>query len=200
MSPEDKALLQKITAEGNFWQLFKMVFSVDFTLANKLVPICVLIVVFCLNMPMQGRFIGFGEVVSSAKDLIGWNFTILGFMIAGYAIFTTVTSWELSLFLMRKKEGKTELPYLKYIHAVFLKAILVFVMAVIPPFVCAEFVKKSGLAYLVVNEFGSNLGYVYSFLHAVNVSLFVLSLMMLKSFVFNIYASVMMAIRWSASK
>ncbi|WP_155401905.1 hypothetical protein [Chromobacterium violaceum] len=198
MDNDQDRLLREITKEGNFWQLFRMAFSVDFTLANKLIPIFTFVVVFLVNIPVKGQGLSFDDVASSVKDFIGWNFTILGFMIAGYAIFTTVTSADLSLALMKKCERVTGLPYLKYIHAVFLKAILVFLLANVPPLLCSEFIKKVGLVNMLFSDLGEWQGYCFAFFHAVNVSLFILALAMLKSYIFNIYASVMMAVRWSA--
>lgn len=135
----------------------------------------------------------------------GFNFTIttLGFLIAGFTIFMTVAKPDMMLAMMDHLDKETGLPTLK-------KNLFAFMRVFIAYLVCAGiylfvilFCQSGGVASSLVKLLPASscvrdvlikVGYV------VLGSSFVYLLLMLKSFIFNVYAIVMNILRWEHSK
>jgi len=192
----DKFDVNELSREKSFWTLTRLVFGIKFNVENLIVPFIVFVVALCLNVLAIPKVnpISADIVASMAKDLMGWYYTILGFLIAGYTIFASVTSVDVSIQLAKKKNEETGLSWLKYIHAMFFKAILIlFFSSVYSLFVVFVFRKFAGYEF-IVNGIGSSKLWLLSIIDAIDVALFVFSIMMLKSFLFNIYSSVMISV------
>lgn len=193
---DDKFDVNELSKEKSFWSLVKLVSRIKFNVENLLVPMLVFGVVFSFNLVEidKKQLIDADAVSSLAKDLVGWYYTILGFLIAGYTVFASVTSVELSAQLAKKKNPETGLPWLKYIHAMFFKTILVYFFSSCYSLLLVFGFRKFAAYIYFVEGLGSYKSCILSLLDALDVSLFVLSIMMLKSFLFNIYSSVMIAV------
>lgn len=191
--------VKEITSETSFWGLLRLVCKIPFNFENLAIPL-LFFVFYSLGGIIQVNktiSITVSSVVDSAKDIVGWNYTILGFLIAGYTIFSTITSLDLSVALSQKKHPQSGISHLKHIHAIFFKTIIIFFIS--GSFtLLVVFLSKNPIIIFSFREIFSSYTrkIIIALIDATNMALFIFSLMMLKSFLFNIYSSVMMSVRW----
>lgn len=143
---------------------------------------------------------------------LGFNFAvaILGFLIAGFTIFATMTDKSLFVLMAEKKHVKSGLSYLKYNMFTFMS---VFVLFIVFAGICLSIIMFAGskgpmhcaLAHLA--EFPQIESYIpklrrvgTSALLVVVGGSFAYLLFLLQSFVFNIYHVIMTSIRWEVEK
>ncbi|MBI5791676.1 MAG: hypothetical protein HZA63_09390 [Rhodocyclales bacterium] len=134
----------------------------------------------------------------------GFNFTIttLGFLIAGFTIFMTVAKPAMMLAMMDHQDKETALPTLK-------KNIFAFMRVFIAYLTCAGlylfvilFCQTGGVISYIVKLIPASLGVrdlMIQLGYVLLGSSFVYLLLMLKSFIFNVYAIVMNFLRWEHS-
>lgn len=195
----EKDWKKEITAEKNFWHLVAMVWKVPFEFRNLIIPFVLATLVFLLAY--CGGQLSISEFVSFVNLSLGWIFSILSFMVAGYTIFATVTNLELSIALMKHEHEASGLPFLKYLHATFYKAILSFTfLGFFGVFVVLFFSTKKFIPLLLISYLVPYKNAIVSVLYSWYVFMLSISFMLLFSFLFNIYASVMMAVRWKAEQ
>jgi hypothetical protein len=133
---------------------------------------------------------------------LGFNFTIttLGFLIAGFTIFTTVAKPEMMLAMMAHHDKETGLQTLKKNMFAFLKVFIAYLSCSALYLSVLVFAQSNGLlAGLLpllpnagcIKDVGIKFAYIF-----VGGS-FVYLLFMLKVFIFNIYIIVMSNLRWA---
>jgi len=135
----------------------------------------------------------------------GFNFTIttLGFLIAGFTIFMTVAKPDMMLAMMDHLDKETELPTLKKNLFAFMRVFIAYLVCAgmflcvllfcQPGGVVPSFVKLMPASDYLRNTL-IKIGYVLLG------SSFVYLLLMLKSFIFNVYSIVMNILRWEHAK
>lgn len=135
----------------------------------------------------------------------GFNFTIttLGFLIAGFTIFMTVAKPEMMLAMMDHVDKETGLPTLKKNLFAFMRVFIAYLVCA-GIFLCVIlFCQPSGIVPSVVTLMPAS-EYLRDLLikggYVLVGSSFVYLLLMLKSFIFNVYAIVMNILRWEYSK
>jgi hypothetical protein len=125
------------------------------------------------------------------KILLSTSVSIMGFVLAGYAIFATLTDKELQLEMSKHLEPKTNLNYLKYSHVIFIR-ILVDLLLI-------AFLSLIFFAYLEMSVI-DNVSLVHAsvlvVIEPLMYAFMVLILMLCKSFIYNVYHSIMTSIRW----
>lgn len=131
----------------------------------------------------------------------GFNFSIttLGFLIAGFTIFATLSKPEMMLAMMAHKNKKTNLPTLKYNFFTFMKVFIMYI--------------AFSVVYLTIELFGQNGGLFANAIalmpyseclkiasiklaYIIVGSSFFYLLLLLKTFIFNIYTITMNFLRW----
>jgi len=136
---------------------------------------------------------------------IGFTFSIstLGFLIAGFTIFSTLSKPEMMLNMMNHQHPATGLPILKYNFFAFMRVFIAYIVFSAVFLFVLLFAQDGGfldntLAILPYNyeikSFLIKLGYV------IVGSGFVYLLLLLKTFIFNIYSIVMNMLRWELHK
>lgn len=136
-----------------------------------------------------------------ALDGITFASTILGFLVAGFTVFATITKPELFVFMAIRKHSKTNLSWLKYN---FFRFIDVFIAYLIFGGYCllvrVLYEEDSGNVVFWLASFSAEPSAVKAditkILYLLLMGLFVQVLLLLKSFIFNVYHVVMTAIRW----
>lgn len=135
----------------------------------------------------------------------GFNFTIttLGFLIAGFTIFMTVAKPDMMLAMMDHFDKETGLPTLKKNLFAFMRVFIAYLVCA-GMFLCVLlFCQPGGVVPSMVKLMPASdcvrdvlirIGYV------LQGTSFVYLLLMLKSFIFNVYAIVMNILRWEHSK
>lgn len=191
---------EDLTKEKSLWDIYKLSRRI---LPNKVQFI--LILVFALLLSSNALFFS-DDSEKILKDVrewskIGFSFTItaLGFLIAGFTIFATLSKPKMLLAMMDHIDSKTGLPTLKYNFIAFMKVFIAYIVF--------------SLFYLSILVLGGHNGIidnaiellpqseliktcVINIAYTITGSSFVYLLMLLKSFVFNIYAIVMNNLRW----
>lgn len=155
-----------------------------------------------INLKSGLAYMPYESLVTTIRTIgdTGFVFTtsILGFLIAGFAIFASVTKPELFVVLAQLPHKKSDITQLQF---VFFNFLLVFIHYILFLAVCVAM--KIGLASggpfagvlrLIADTEPVVITYVGSLLLALIVAWFVFLLMLLKSFVWNIYQAVLLAI------
>jgi hypothetical protein len=153
-------------------------------------------------------FVGGAEVsLKYIKELcivlIGWVMGMLGFLIAGYTIFATLTKPELSLGMMSLVDKSNGVSMLKSTHANFMKIFIWSILFLVFSLLIVVFGKPGGVFLLLSKYYflGFDVRLMLLFFSEAFIYCSVAYLfMLLKSFVFNIYHSVMTALAWEYDK
>jgi hypothetical protein len=133
---------------------------------------------------------------------LGFNFTIttLGFLIAGFTIFTTVARPEMMIAMMAHHDKETGLQTLKRNMFAFLKVFIAYLTCSALYLTVLIFAQSngllSGLLPLVPNA-GCVIDIGIKVTYIVVGGSFVYLLFMLKVFIFNVYMIVMNNLRWA---
>ncbi|WP_249554518.1 hypothetical protein [Shewanella sp. 8A] len=139
------------------------------------------------------------KIVEYSENLINWGVSILGFILAGYSIYATLTDKKLNLALAMVKHPNYDMSYLMYTHLVFIKVIIeITVICVITFF--AKITFDSFSTQLLIKNHDSTilLNYLLIFTLSIIQSLLNLILMICLVFIYNVYHSIMTSIRWFA--
>ena len=140
------------------------------------------------NLDAQLKFLS-----SSSGDLFGFYSTMLGFVIAGFTILIGVMDKKNLQNLAQVKHKGRDISEFKFVYYSFILTLIVFGFGTfifgLLHFVC----KENGVAELLVATFNENI-WVRSMgliLNVTSITFFVYSILMLKSFVWNIYQLVL---------
>jgi hypothetical protein len=138
------------------------------------------------------------ELVTYIDSFINWGLSLVGFILAGYSIFASLTDKDLQLELALHVEEVSKLNFLKYSHCLFIKILFDLLILIFCAFIIKVTIDKEILDSLI-NQVGmkeSLLIYLLVLLKTIFYSTFVLLLLLSKSFVYNIYHIIMISVRW----
>jgi hypothetical protein len=194
-----------ITAEKNLWHIFKISFSLPKRVFNIASTASFFAIVLCYTI--------FGQNSSQEirADLLTWadkgfsfSVGILGFLVAGVAIFTAANDVSLFTHLARVKHKKSGVSYLKYN---FVALMYVFIVYIFLAFLCfiiqilndmnpfwdtlIAFIFRTHPNSEVIAEIMNRFAYL-----SLSTLIFY-CLLLLKTFIFDIYALIMVSIRWN---
>lgn len=125
----------------------------------------------------------------------------LGFLLAGFTIFATVSQPSLSLRMAEIPHPVSGLSYLKHNYFIFLRVFIYYLLFSILCLLIVMFGHKGGLMPLLVSFSSYPDEVKFAVVKASYVLLFTgyyFLIMQLKSFIFNIYHAVMTSLRWKA--
>jgi len=190
----------ELTSEKSLWDVYKLSLRI-FPSKLHVFLICVVMTILGINAFILDS--DSNIILSNVRSwaTLGFNFSIttLGFLIAGFTIFATLSKPKMMLAMMDHTNSKTGLPTLKYNFFVFMKVFIAYI--------------SISIFYLSVTIFGQPDGFFSNIIELVpngdciKVSIvkvsyilmggsFIYLLLLLKSFIFNIYAIVMNILRW----
>lgn len=138
---------------------------------------------------------------------LGFGTTILGFLIAGFTIFATLSKPELFRRMYDTRHDSSGLNYLKVNFFAFVEIFVVYILFLVICLLTKLLCGGGGLVASIVHFTESHpvMGYSLSKAWLINISFVCIgglsyySLMALKSFVFNTYHAVMTSVVWSFS-
>ncbi len=190
----------ELTSEKSLWDVYWMSRTIR---PSKFQLLSVLTVMSALAI---NAFVLETDVTTILTDTRKWassgfNFSIttLGFLIAGFTIFATLSKPEMMLAMMSHRNKKTNLPTLKYNFFTFMKVFIMYIVF--------------SLLYLAIELFGQQGGLLSNLLSLMPYSVclkstmikvayiivggsFFYLLLLLKTFIFNIYTITMNFLRW----
>ncbi|WP_406643014.1 hypothetical protein [Pectobacterium brasiliense] len=191
---------KEITKEKSLWQV---------ALLAKKITMSKLHVTIILATAM---LLGINSFMSGSKTYqllldiriwsnFGFNFTIttLGFLIAGFTIFATLSKPDMMIAMMLHKNAEANIPTLKYNFMAFMKVFISFIICAFIYLFVILFGQANGLIgnivktlpySVVIKLYGAKLIYII-----IGTSLIYLVLA-IKTFIYNVYAIVMTSIRW----
>jgi len=189
-----------LTSEKSLWDIYK--------LSRRIIPnrVQIFIVAFAGTALSINAFVLQEDSSILLKNTREWaesgfNFSIttLGFLIAGFTIFATLSKPKMMLAMMDHTNKETGLPTLKYNFFTFMKVFIAYIFFALVYLSIILFGQKGGfisnLLELVPNQECLKVTLIKT-AYVIVGSSFVYLLLMLKSFVFNIYAIVMNFLRW----
>ena len=132
---------------------------------------------------------------------IGLVVSVLGFILAGFTIFATISQPDMLVAMSRHRHEKSQLSYLKNNFFIFMRVFIYYLCYTVFCLLVIIFAVKGGLVHKVVQLSPISwkisewlVGAAYVMLYTG----FFFLLMQLKSFIYNVYHTVMTAIRWKA--
>lgn len=195
----------ELTREKSLWALYKLSYKFPRNAFNvrSVSLAAVLLVVFA-----GASIRDVGQLASTTRAIFNFGATlapaILGFLIAGFTIFVTVTKIEIFTHMAVKPYKQTGESYLKYNLSAFVLAFAhylaylfccVFIVLFGQPQSVAILLLKKSLAAFFICEVP-----LYNFLVGIVLVLFgtwtVYLVLLLKSFVYNTYQVVTTTVRW----
>lgn len=193
---EDKDL----TSEKSLWDVYKLSRRI---LPSKFQVIFLLLIMLALGLNafvlVDDEAVILGDVRKWSEFGFNFSITTLGFLIAGFTIFATLSKPKMMLAMMEHINKETGLPTLKYNFFSFMKVFIAYIAISIFYLLVMILGQADGFIANVVALF-PNENCVKSVLikaaYTLIGSSFVYLLLLLKSFVFNIYAIVMNFLRW----
>tara|TARA_Y100000780_G_C13625391_1_gene394257 strand:- start:472 stop:1083 length:612 start_codon:yes stop_codon:yes gene_type:complete len=190
----------ELTSEKSLWDVYKLSRRI---LPSRFNSIAVLLVTGLLAVNSFVLEADTGRILSATRKWaeVGFSFSIatLGFLIAGFTIFATLSKPKMMLAMMEHTNKGTGLPTLKYNYFAFMQVFIAYILFSSIFILIHLFGMESGLLSnllrLIPDGVCIKLAIIKSAYCFVGGSIFYL-LLLLKSFVFNIYAIVMNFLRW----
>lgn len=190
----------ELTSEKSLWDVYKQSRRI---LPSKLQIFAVLATMLCLGV---NAFVLVDNDALLLRDVrkwaeMGFNFgiTTLGFLIAGFTIFATLSKPKMMLAMMEHTNKETGLRTLKYNFFAFMKVFIAYISVSLVYLFIVLMGQSDGLVANVISLL-PNSSCVKSSITKVAYLIvggsFVYLLLLLKSFVFNIYVIVMNFLRW----
>ncbi len=186
-----------LKSEKNIFQLYLSSRKIPFSKTNKKVlAICIAVsMLISIGMPLEDLF---KKIDSLSSLLIGTVATVTGFLIAGYAIFCSVTAPKLSILMYLNGSKKYGLSNLKYTHLIFIRVFIYYIFYTITIVLITAFSGYKGYFFkYIVDNFECN-DFIFKAINIFTfnwiVIFFLFLLLQLGSFIFNIYHSIMTAI------
>ena len=193
--------------EKSLWDIYKKCVSLlpasKFNWATTSIVVLILI---CDSAYFPMKYALRLENLRSLADLgLGFGSTILGFLIAGFTIFATLSKPELFRRMYDTTHQSSGLSYLKVNFFAFVEVFCVYILFLVLCLAVRLFCGPGGFAASLVDFSNTNpfLGYsiskpwIVNFAYTFIAGLSYYSLMALKSFVFNTYHAVMTSVAWS---
>lgn len=144
------------------------------------------------------------EAVRKYAEL-GFNaaLTTMGFLVAGFTIFATLSDPELFIKMGQKLHPETKISWLKHNFFLFVRVFIYFMSFIVFCLLVMVFGSKSGLisSLISLSDHAVKIRVVVaSIAYVVLMTGFYFILMQLKSFIFNMHHAVMTSLKWKWDK
>ncbi|MBN6531912.1 hypothetical protein JZM40_09745 [Acinetobacter pittii] len=187
--------------EKNLRMIYKESRAIPLSNFNLFFPFIIGIIIFIFliygDISIEESY---DKIESLVSFLFSSLFSTLGFLIAGYTIFCTITPLDLQKKMIEYTDQKTNLPFFKRVHFTFIRVFIYFLLFSFALFIIFLFKgininsinmiiesKKLDLTFKYTNYL------IITFLTIGTTFLFC----ELSSFIFNIYNSIATTIHWS---
>lgn len=193
---------KELTREKKLWDIYLASRRIPFSRFN-FISTLVVFSLLVLNATFSREALP--DTITLVREMASSGFAIslstLGFLLAGFTIFATVSQPSLSLNMAAVINEKSGLSYLKHNYFIFLRVFIYYVAFSIFSLSIIMFGHSGGLIATIINLSPNPDPLRFFIVKAAYVLLFTgyyFLIMQLKSFIFNIYSSVMTSLRWKA--
>lgn len=191
--------------EKSLWQLYRLARHIPRSRSENVIMALgwMAMLVYVLS-----TFSDYADLLSQIRSLIsdGLNFvaSILGFLVAGFTIFVTITKTEVFVAMAKKKHSEYgELTWFKYSMAVFMYVFAHYFAFIVVAYILKVSLAVAGPAHtlrILLLRYWSHtdaLVWGVTCILLLSLSVWLLHLvLLLKGFIFNIYAVVTTVVRW----
>lgn len=193
---------KELTREKKLWDIYLASRRIPFSRFN-FISTLVVFILLVLNAAFSRETLP--DTINLVREMASTGFAIslstLGFLLAGFTIFATVSQPSLSLSMATVTNKKSGLSYLKHNYFIFLRVFIYYVAFSVFSLSIIIFGHSGGLIASIINLSPNPDPLRFFITKAAYVLLFTgyyFLIMQLKSFIFNIYSSVMTSLRWKA--
>lgn len=190
----------ELTKEKGLWDIYRSSRKIKSSKV-QIVFIILIMILLAINAFYLEDDIGviLKDTRSWASTGFSFSITTLGFLIAGFTIFATLSRPEMMLAMMEHTNKETGLPTLKYNFFTFMNIFICYIALSLLYLLIMILGQSGGFLPNIINlsprdlhikECVIKVGYI------IVGSGFVYLLFLLKTFIFNIYAVVMNFLRW----
>ncbi len=188
--------------EKKLWDIYIASRRISFSRFNFITTLMVFLLL-CLNswLTTQPIFETIEVVRNMASSGLAIALSTLGFLLAGFTIFATVSQPSLSLRMSEIRHPDSGLSYLKHNYFIFLRVFIYYLVFSVFCLFIVMFGHKGGLVPLLASYAPYEEGVKFAIVKVSYIALFTgyyFLIMQLKSFIFNIYHAVMTSLRWKA--
>lgn len=194
--------------EKTIWSLYKKARSVGKTRFNNVISsfVSIIIIVFILlnEFILRDRMVTLNSIVDNIRALSGdgisFSTQLLGFLVAGFTIFATVTKPDVFRRLARTKyEDSNALKYIFYCFMiVFIHYVCFLFFCVILKVLLSRNAPGAAILSLIPNDSWIRSVIIYISLLVI-ANWFIFLTLVLKSFLWNVYTSVLLVIAAGSS-
>jgi len=190
----------ELTKERNLLDIYRQSRKITSSGFNQVASAIVL----CLLLTYVLASSNVHVIARNVRELadLGFNFTvgILGFLLAGFTIFATVSKTKLLKTMAVTQHKESGLSYLKYSFFAFMKVFIVYLAFATLCLLIKIIGGPEGPVTLLITWMPSGVRTLKRVVASISLIVvgtwFFFLLMVLKSFIFNVYHIVMTAIRW----
>ncbi|AVI65118.1 hypothetical protein CKQ84_04045 [Shewanella sp. WE21] len=197
---EHTNFIEEITSLNSFVKLYRKTREIKTSklLIKAFFIVLVLITTVNFDSNTEANAVA-SKIVEYSENLINWGISILGFILAGYSIYATLTDKKLNIALAMIRHPSYEMSYLMYIHLVFIKVIIEITIICVIIFFTKITLDSTSIQIFIKNyDSTTYLVYLLIFMLSIIQSLLNLILMSCLVFIYNVYHSIMTSIRWFA--
>ncbi|PZT08811.1 hypothetical protein A7X87_04065 [Stenotrophomonas maltophilia] len=193
---------ESFTAETTLWQIYWKSMRIKPSLFNVVSTLLVFgfLVATTFWAPQNLQALA-GTVRELASFSLNATLAVLGFLVAGFTIFATVTNPNMFIAMGSIRHEESGLSWLKHSFFVLLRTFVYYLVYAVLCFAVVYFGAKGGPVSFLVSLSPHPEAYALCIAKAAFVALatgqFFL-LMQLKSFIYNVYSSVVASLRWRA--
>jgi len=201
MNPSDVDT-KDLTSAKRLWDIYRASRRIPFSTFNltTTITVALLLIITAIYSSMSTSFL-----VSFMREMatfgLSTSLSVLALLVAGFTIFATLTSPQLSLARSRSTNKKSGLTHLKHNYFVFIRVFIYYITFSVFCLSMVMFGHEGGLAsilLILLPDYEQWRSGIVRVLYVVFFSGFYFIIMQLKSFVFNMYHSVMTTLRWEA--
>lgn len=188
--------------EKSLWTIYVKARRIPFSSFNFWMTFIVFILVVLQYCMLE---ISLDEKLKIVREFstmaLGVVVSVLGFILAGFTIFATISQPDMLVAMSKHRHEKSQLSFLKNNFFIFMRVFIYYLAYTVFCLLVIVFAIKGGLIHKIVQlspiswkitEWLVGMAYVTLY-----TGMFFL-LMQLKSFIYNVYHTVMTAIRWKA--
>lgn len=189
-----------ITSEKSLWDIYKLSRQIKPSIFQSVAVIFVMVLLAINSFLLENNTqVILDDTRKWAETGFNFSITTLGFLIAGFTIFATLSKPKMMLAMMEHVNKKTGLPTLKYNFFTFMKVFIMYTSFSVLYLFIEIFGQENGLLSNVI-VFIPNAECIKVVLINLSYSIvgssFFYLLLLLKTFIFNIYAITMNFLRW----